>query len=227
MRKKLLGLLFVFALLFSGGCGGGDEPASAPVPGAEAGVSAASNAPLPPAYTGSDILRASRMGEYDTVERLVNAGANVELSDAYGNTVLILAAKAGDPDIVDLLIGAGADVNRFVSEIKFNTDGAGYYGTVAQFALQAAATGGDPDTVELLLQGGADIEMSDNGGGTALMSAVSSGKFGAAEMLIRYGADVNAINDGGGSPLSLAGSTFGQDREKMIELLKDSGAWGQ
>ena len=58
------------------------------------------------------LMRASQLGFFDGVQRLVAAGARVDEPNSTGETPLILAVHRRDTAMMRLLLGAGADPDR-------------------------------------------------------------------------------------------------------------------
>jgi ankyrin repeat protein len=133
-----------------------------------------------PSGDGTPALHwAVRVGDRDTVERLIEAGADVNAVNRYGVRPLHLAIAAADADLTRRLLDAGADA--------LAPDRAG------EPPLALAARVGEPAIAQALLAHGAAVDALDRDfGQTPLMVAARDGHVELAKLLIDAGADVNA-----------------------------------
>ena len=133
-----------------------------------------------PSRDGTPALHwAVRLGDGDTVGRLVAAGADVDLANRYGVRPLHVALAAGDVMLTRALLEAGADATL--------PDRAG------ETPLMLAARAGDPELCRLLLARGAAVDARDEHfGQTPLMIAVREGHLETARLLLEAGAAVDA-----------------------------------
>ena len=109
----------------------------------------------------SELMKASRDGNLEAVQRALDNGAEVDFQNKKGKTALMLAASNGHTATVKLLIDHGADINL-----------QDYFGTTA---IIVAATAGHTETAQFLAQKGADPTYKDSSGGSALSNAVFFG----------------------------------------------------
>lgn len=157
----------------------------------------------------SRMLKASRIGDINTVKQLLENGANVNAIDGNNLTALNIASEANHTDIVELLIEKGAELNKammlacmngHIKTVRFLIDkhidlnvkavvsiaGGGRMSGIT--FLHGAAVKGFTDIVVLLLDKGADVNAKANDGTTALMVASQYRHAEVVELLKRYGA---------------------------------------
>lgn len=133
-----------------------------------------------PSRDGTPALHwAVRLGDGETVERLLAAGAGVDVANRYGVRPLHVALGAGNVALTRKLLDAGADATA--------PDHAG------ETPLMLAARVGDAELCRLLLAHGAQVDARDEHfGQTALMVAAREGHVEAARVLLDAGAAVDA-----------------------------------
>jgi len=136
---------------------------------------------------GSPLTKATELGDWTLVKRLIDCGANVNLVTKAGLTPLCFAALINSVTITKLLIQHGARVNP-VSYSRDSLDG-----DVSMPLVQAAGEG-HIDVAKVLLEHGAAINAIDGVEGvTALMKAAKHGRLEMCRFLIEKGADVNSV----------------------------------
>ena len=153
------------------------------------------------------LIKATEVGNYNNVQRLLDDGANIEAKNEYGNTVLISAISNSRFDIAELLIKRGANVN--------------VAGTHGYTALIHAAARNRIDIVKLLMNNGANIDIATNDGYTALILAASNGHIDIAQFLINNGANIDIATNDGYTALIKAASNGHID---IVQLLINNGA---
>jgi ankyrin repeat protein len=139
----------------------------------------------------TELLRAVRGGDTDTIRRLLSADprlAQTRLADRKGGfrTPLHLVADwpgyfPNGPQIVDLLIRAGADPS------------ARHLVRCGETPLHWAASSDDVDVAAALIDGGADIEVPGGSIGTPLANAVGYGCWHVARLLVARGARIGSL----------------------------------
>jgi ankyrin repeat protein len=163
------------------------------------------------------LLAAIRLGDRNSVARLLADASLVNLPDRHGATPLMHATLYADSDLMRLLIDKGADVNASVaSGATALLWGAGDVAKVRLLVkhgakvdvrselgrtplLVASTYAGNAQVVELLLSAGANANDRDQFGETALTSASKRGDARLVEILLAAGADV-ATSGGGFMP---------------------------
>jgi ankyrin repeat protein len=151
------------------------------------------------------LLEAVRIGDKDSVRRLLGQGADVNARSDDGTTALMHATAVGDVELMRVLLAHGADANTK------NKAGA----TALMWAV------GDCDKVRALLERGADVNARPVSGRTPLMIAVGSpGGAEVVKLLIEKGADVRYSQQG---YTVLMAAVEGGDRA-VVQLLLAKGA---
>ena len=160
------------------------------------------------ATAADELLKAAKIGDNSTVQRLLSQGANVNAKDKDGYTALIWASEEGRVNVVQTLLDRGADVNAKENRYGVN-------------ALMLASYRGHTDVVRALLERGADINAKDlETGDTALMAASEQGHTDVVQVLLANGAEVNVKDTNGETALSLA-TRKGYD--EIVKLLHQHG----
>ena len=154
-------------------------------------------------------IEAVRMGDIDTMRRLVDQGQQIEDPRNHEFPAIAIAAGAGQKAAVSFLLQRGARIDATESA-----------------ALKAAVEARDSDMVEYLLSRGAKVDpprhsLSFHGGvhATPLGVAVKLKDMKMAQLLIRRGANVNAAQY---TP-PLTSATLARDLP-MMDLLISHGA---
>ncbi len=174
-------------------------------------------ASLAAAGTNSDFFAAARLGQVDTVAKLLDADAAMlhARSDA-GETALHFAAAGHQADVVALLLNRGVALDAADAQ--------------GRTALHLAATASDARMVALLVAAGADLDARDAHGRTPLHVAARRMHRAPVEALLAAGADVNARDATGRTPLHVLGQTARHRGHVLAEwdlftrLLIDAGA---
>ena len=104
-------------------------------------------------YGRTELHRASKNGETDTVKRQLEKGADVTARDDGGRTPLIWASQEGKTEVVKLLLEWCSDID---ARSNYNWT-----------ALIYASYNGHTDTVRVLVEKGADLNAKNNIGQTA------------------------------------------------------------
>jgi ankyrin repeat protein len=166
--------------------------------------------PTGTATAPSNIHKAARQGDLETVKAFVANGENVNLKDKHEMTPLIYAAGHGYKDVCEFLVSQGADVNagREIGVIPLGG------------ALNSRSESG-VEIFKMLVDHGADIKIKI-GGYPQLHQAVYSCHDEhvrpIAEFLISKGADINAKGYEDKTPLHMVGC------RELGELLIAKGA---
>ncbi|XP_028556267.1 26S proteasome non-ATPase regulatory subunit 10 isoform X3 [Dendrobium catenatum] len=126
-----------------------------------------------------------------------------------GRSLLHVAASAGRIEVVSFLAAVSP-----ASGIVNSTDEDGWA------PLHSAASCGNGEIVNILLEN-ADVNLTNNGGRTALHYTASKGWIKIAETLISHGAKINKKDEVGCTPLHRAAST---GHLELCELLIEEGA---
>jgi ankyrin repeat protein len=122
----------------------------------------------------TELHRAARSGDLQSLRAQLEAGQDVNARDAAGRTPLFDAAAAGRLDAVTLLLEAHADV-------KARTPG-------GRSVLMEAAEHGQAEVATALIEAGAELDVAQRGWGTALEVAERMGHENVAALLLRAGA---------------------------------------
>lgn len=184
MKKPLLPLCLLGALVFSACSSTGPEPpaagraAAAPPVERPAQKPPEAVSPKPAPATGKALKDAVDRGDVELARRLVAGGADVNFKGPYDQTLVLDAASRKDASLLRLLVDAGADVNTP------NT-----YGVAP---LSAAAEQGNLENVKILLKARANVNARDTGGSTALTVAVLRGYVDVVKTLLAAGADAKS-----------------------------------
>ena len=182
--------------------------------GARAESSAAADAPPAAAAEEkmTELMRAARYGDAETVKKLLSQGADIGEKDKDGTTLLMYAAHSNrNPEVIKALLAAGTDVNA--------KDDGGHTPL-----MYAALNKKQPEIINVLLAAaGVDVNAKDNTGWTALHFALGNNiPSRGIKMLIDAKADVNAKDNNGLTPL-MAAAHVDQDPE-VIKVLLAAGA---
>ncbi len=143
------------------------------------------------ALLNKELLEAARIGNTNTVKKLIKEGAEVNAQNAFKRTPLHLAAEEKNTEIVQELIEAGADINL--------------QDDLEETALHKAAYYGHTKIAEALIEAKADINAKDKSGGTPLHQAAAKGHTGAVKALTAVkGVNLNSRNLQEETPLHIA-----------------------
>ena len=156
------------------------------------------------------LVKATRYGKLNEMEKMLARGASPDARELYGNTrtALMIAAAAGRDDKARLLLEKGASISL--------ADKTG------RTALHWAA-GKSLPCVKLLLEKGADLGALTKGKWTALHVAASDGRAEVVKFLISKGLKVNRRGTAGSTPLHLAAWRNSPPAPAITALL-DAGA---
>uniref|UniRef100_A0A1X7TPW6 Uncharacterized protein n=1 Tax=Amphimedon queenslandica TaxID=400682 RepID=A0A1X7TPW6_AMPQE len=190
------------------------------------------NISLPP---DTDLIIASGIGQFMTVQFLLNKDPNINIQDNDGWTALMLASSNGHYQVVELLLSKDPDINIQNNEgvtALMDTSYNGHYEVVELLlskdpdiniqnnegvtALMFASENGHHQVVELLLSKDPDINIQDNEGVTALMFASQNGHHQVVELLLSKDPDINIQNNNGWTALMFASSN---GHHQVVELL--------
>jgi ankyrin repeat protein len=162
----------------------------------------------------SELFRAIRNNDIQSVKALLGRGASVTAKDADGATPLMQAAVYGEPGLLKVLLDRGADPNarnkagasallwsvhdlrkvRMLVEKGADVNARSTGGKTP--LLVAAYYNGGAATVRYLLEKGADLSAKDARGAGVLLSAAAGGDLDTIRLLLAKGVDVNAGNTG-------------------------------
>ncbi|KFX88718.1 hypothetical protein V490_07449 [Pseudogymnoascus sp. VKM F-3557] len=164
----------------------------------------------------SPLIKATRLGSTDIVQRLIQAGANVNYDQQkkdYPRTALEAAIKKGSLQIVHDLLAAGANINGPIFKDGISN----------RSPLEVAVDKNNTRIVTLLLSEGAKVDLYSESAlpkSTALGHALASWPQNEEiiQLLVRAGADVNRASQLHGMPLREARS-FGS-----VQTLISAGA---
>ncbi|XP_063856773.1 neurogenic locus Notch protein-like isoform X1 [Scylla paramamosain] len=140
---------------------------------------------------GTDLNNVVKLGQVDSVQRLLRAGADTDTRDSLGWTPLHNAANTGQYELVQLLLSHQADPNTRDPLQE-------------RSPLHLAAYSGHQAVVLLLLDAGANIDLRDVHGQTPLHLAVWRGMVRVVAVLLQRGAEVDVQDDRGSTPVMLA-----------------------
>ena len=126
-----------------------------------------------------ELISASIVGDYESVQSLIEAGADLNYKDKSNNTPLIYACSNGFTKIAKLLIDFEADIH-----LKNDTN---------HDPLTLACKYGHLEIVKLLLENYADVNQVTSYG-TPLMIASESQNLELIELLFSYGVDANKFS---------------------------------
>jgi WD40 repeat protein/ankyrin repeat protein/uncharacterized protein YecT (DUF1311 family) len=155
----------------------------------------------------TSLIRQSREGNIEEVQKLLAAKADVNAKNKDGKTALMEASASNNVDVVQELLAARADVN-----IRDKDN---------ETALFKASWIGNISIVQMLLASNADVNVRRNDGFTALLAASLSGNVAVVRALLVANADVNARDENGTTAVMLA--TYNGYVE-MLPLLQDAEA---
>ncbi|WP_419160607.1 ankyrin repeat domain-containing protein [Rossellomorea sp. BNER] len=159
------------------------------------------------------LFQAAKLGETDTVKRLIKEGVNINAQDSNGQTATMIATYNNDASTAKVLIEAGADVN-IQDDVKNNP------------FLYAGAEG-YLDILKLTMKAGADPTITNRYGGTALIPASEHGYVNVIkELLTNTDTDVNHVNDLGWTALleAIILNDGDEKQQQTVQLLIDYGA---
>lgn len=159
---------------------------------------------------GSLLLKASKNGDRNEVERLLRLNTSVASKADTGETALHLAARNGNESVVELLLKHNADVEA--------RDDDGWV------PLYGAAAAGHTNIVTLLLDAGSQIDARMPEGWTPLAAAVRNGEYGTIKLLLERGADANIQKDDLTTPLAIACDSCELSKIPVVRLLLDHNA---
>ncbi|XP_019858348.1 PREDICTED: uncharacterized protein LOC109586591 [Amphimedon queenslandica] len=186
------------------------------------------NISLPP---DTDLIIASGIGQFMTVQFLLNKDPNINIQDNDGWTALMLASSNGHYQVVELLLSKDPDINIQNNEgvtALMDTSYNGHYEVVELLlskdpdiniqnnegvtALMFASENGHHQVVKLLLSKDPDINIQDNHGLTALMLASHNGHHQVVELLLSKDPDIDIQDDDGWTALMIA-SRYGHHQK--------------
>ena len=150
----------------------------------------------------SEILIASKAGNFLEVKCLVEAGVDVNCKDKDNTSVLHNAAESGSLEIVKYLVEHGADVN---CKDKHNWS-----------VLLNAAESGSLEIVKYLVEHGADVNFIPDYNTSVLHNAAESDSLEIVKYLVELGADVNCKNKGNLSVLHYAANSSSLEIVKYL-----------
>jgi ankyrin repeat protein len=159
------------------------------------------------------LFQAAKLGETDTVLRLIKEGVNINAQDSNGQTATMIATYNNDVTTAKVLIEAGADVN-IQDDIKNNP------------FLYAGAEG-YLDILKLTIKAGANPMITNRYGGTALIPASEHGYVDVIkELLTNTDTDVNHVNNLGWTALleAIILNDGDEIQQQTVQLLIDYGA---
>ena len=159
------------------------------------------------------LFQAAKLGETDTVIKLIDDGAKLNAQDSNGRTALMIATYNNDVKTAKVLIDAGADVN--IQDHMKNSP-----------FLYAGAEG-FIDILKLTIKAGADPTITNRYGGTALIPASEHGYVNVVkELLINTDIDVNHVNNLGWTALleAIILNNGNQIQQQTVQILIDHGA---
>lgn len=159
-------------------------------------------------FFASDMIKAVRSGNPETLEAAILAGGNI--NDRFrGAPAIVIAAEEHDLSAIEMLAEAGARLDNRGREYR-------------RTALTLAAGFGDTSIVRTLLEHGADPDRSGSGREAALIKAAHGGHANVLELLIEAGADLEATDLSGATALEIAE----QERHRQAtQVLRDAGAY--
>ena len=129
---------------------------------------------------GEQLLKFARVGDEQSVRKLLAKDAPVNVQDAQGNTPLLLATAGNHIEVARSLILHGADVNLQNAQ--------------QDSAYLLAGARGHLEILRMTLSRGADLKSTNRYGGTALIPACERGHVATAKTLMEAGVDVNHVN---------------------------------
>jgi ankyrin repeat protein len=170
------------------------------------------------------LVQAARVGDSESVARLLSQSINVDSAEADGTTALHWAAHRNDMQTAELLLFAEANVdvsndygvtplqlactNRSDEMVKkILTAGANPNAallTGETVLMNCARTGSTEAVVALLAKGANPNAREKKKGQTALMWAVAEGHGNVTALLVESGADISARSNSGFTPLLYA-----------------------
>jgi len=158
------------------------------------------------------LIGAARIGDIETVRRLLVQRADVTAQDAAGQTALIAAAWGDHLKVAEALIAAGADVNA-----KDRTQ---------QSAYLIATSEGYLDLLRLTLANGADVRSLDSYNGTGLIRAAERGHFEIVRELLKTDIAIDHVNRLGWTALleAIILGEGGERHTETVRLLVEAGA---
>jgi len=155
--------------------------------------------------SAGDLQIAARIGEAETIRRLLATGIDINSSGEHGRTALHEAVIAGRLDIVELLLANGA--NRRTLDDDRRTPLALAHGLIDQSLRSQIVTA--------LVQG-IPLYQPKESDPWSLQYAASRGQVSVVEMLIKLRVDVNAVGSNGNRALNIACL---KGNVQMVELL--------
>lgn len=132
-----------------------------------------------------ELIAAARLGEADTLRRLVASNVDVDCELKYGSSALMIAASRGHEDCVRILSSGGAKVNR---RNRFGAT-----------AIMEASEKGHHAVVRALSELGAEINLPHNNGTTVLLAATFRRDIKMIRVLLELGASPEVENFDGWS----------------------------
>ncbi|PEJ54535.1 hypothetical protein CN692_19580 [Bacillus sp. AFS002410] len=159
------------------------------------------------------LFQAAKLGEADTVRKLIEDGANINAQDSNGRTATMIATYNNDVKTAKVLIEAGADVN-IQDQMKNNP------------FLYAGAEG-LIDILKLTIKAGADPTITNRYDGTALIPASEHGYINVVkELLTNTKININHVNNLGWTALleAIILNNGNQTQQQIVQTLIDYGA---
>jgi ankyrin repeat protein len=174
-----------------------------------------------------DFHDAIKLGDFDSVKRMVDGGANVERDTDDGETPLVLAIHKQHTDIISLLLENGADVNYPIIDLPpifhavtqkerapqmiqllldYGADLDAVVGPSDMTALHWAAVHGMTHAVDILVSKGSSMSRTCARGQTPFTLAAENGHLVIVQLLLAKGADLHERSSNGGSALMWAAS---------------------
>ena len=197
------------------------------------------NITLPIENDDTDLMIASRRGDFLTVQILLSKDPDINIQNNDGVTALMFASGSGHHQVVDLLLSKDPDINIQNDDGRtalMFASGSGHHQVVdlllskdpdiniqnndGRTALMAASRYGHHQVVGLLLSKDPDINIQNNDGSTALMAASRNGHHQVVELLLSKDPDINIQNNDGWTAL-MAASRYGHHQVAELLLSKD------
>ncbi|WP_369903651.1 ankyrin repeat domain-containing protein [Bacillus manliponensis] len=164
-------------------------------------------------WIDKQLLLSAKLGDTETVMKLVQDGAHINVQGEDGETPIMAATYHNHVETVKVLIEAGANID--IQDKNQDTP-----------FLYASAEG-FLEIVKLTIAAGADTSITNRYGGTALIPAAEKGHVEVVqELLTSTDIDVNHVNNVGWTAL-LEAVVLGNGDERhqqVVQLLLENGA---